>query len=552
MISRSLSIAVLACAGLSAASPVQALGFGRIPESIPFGQALDLTLPLRLDAGESLTLACVQAEVHVGEQRLPPGMLRMSLEPRDARGDEWRLRLRSATLVQEPLVAVSVAVGCHGSVSRRFVVFADPWSAQAEVVRAALVEAVPTAPVAAAAEVVPRARASAHASAVAVRNPAAKNVTPRLQLEEPEERLKVALRAVAARDAALASAVQMTGAAEAATSAATQRIVAMEADMRSMRDDATVHRASMDLMRQRLVQSEGQGRIRPLLAAAVVALLLLALWLGWRVRALQRERHAAWWQGAAAETEAAPPVEAELMAEPAAVTPAVVLDPPDTPPSSAWAEVSLTRPISVDELIDLEQQADFFMVLGEEDAAVDLLISHLPGAAGASPLPCLKLLEIYRRRGDRDTYEGVRRRFNQRFDAVAPDWQADPEQGRELQHHPAVLAAVQAAWPRPLEAMGELEKLLFPTRGGELFELSLYRDLLTLYSVARDLHRQIGQPTNDVDVLLPLGVGEAAASSIFDKLDSRYPEGAAGGRPAAPVDLDLSEPPTASSAAPAR
>lgn len=579
MISRPLSIAILASAGLAAASQALALGFGRIPESIAFGQSLDLSVPLRLDAGESLAPGCVQAEVHIGEQRLPPGALQVTLEPRSAGGDEWRVRLRSATAVQEPLVAVNLAVGCNGSVSRQFVVFADPPSTQPELPRPALGQ--PPA-VAAAAQAIapapasmpspskkpvrkaqadgPRARTQAQAqgksrtSVVAARKPATQSATPRLKLEEPEELLKAATLAVAAQDAALATAAQAASAAEAAASAAEQRMAMMEANMKSMRDDAGAQHASMELMRQRLAQSEDQGRMQSMLAAMVAALLLLVLWLGWRVRALQRERQAAWWQGAAvAEQAAQPPAEAEVLEEPAAAAPAASLDEPDTlPPMQrpasvlpvvAQAEESLTRPVSVDELIDLEQQAEFFLVLGEEDAAVDLLMSHLRSSGGTSPLPFLKLLEIDRRRGDRDAYERVRRRFSQRFNAVAPVWDADPEQGRELQDYPAVLAALQAAWPQPLDAMAELENLLFRKRSGELFELPAYRDVLTLYSVARDLHRQLDRQTDDVDVLLPLGSGEGGSPSIFDNLDSGYPESAADDRPTAPVDLDLSEAP---------
>ena len=211
---------------------------------------------------------------------------------------------------------------------------------------------------------------------------------------------------------------------------------------------------------------------------------------------------------------------------------------------AALVEESLIRPVSVDELIDLEQQAEFFLVLGEEDAAVDLLMSHLRSTGGTSPLPYLKLLEIYRRRGDRDAYERMRGRFNQRFNAVAPDWDADPEQGRELQDYPAVLGALQAAWPQPLDAMAELENLLFRKRSGELFELPAYRDVLTLYSVARDLHRQLDRRPTDVDVLLPLAGGEASARRRSSTTwTPAIPDGAAEDRPTAPVDLDLSEPP---------
>jgi hypothetical protein len=57
--------------------------------------------------------------------------------------------------------------------------------------------------------------------------------------------------------------------------------------------------------------------------------------------------------------------------------------------------------MAVEELIDLEQQAEFFVVLGQDEAAIDLLNGHIDSSGDASPLPYLKLLEIHRRRGKR-------------------------------------------------------------------------------------------------------------------------------------------------------
>ena len=548
MTPRSLSIAILACAGWTAASDARALGVGRIPESIAFGQALDLVVPLRLDAGESLTAACVRADVHLGALRLPSDALQLTLERRGPGGGDTLLRLRSTRVVQEPLVAVNLALGCGASVSRQFVVLADP-----------LAVAPP--------EPAPRASAGTEhgaAAPTAVRKPVAAaqgavaphRVQPaalRLPHPEPETLLKAATLAVAAQDAALASAAQAASAAEAAAAAAELRLAALDTNLKTTRDEAAAQQAVMEQMRRRLAQTEDRGRTQSLLVAIAAALMLLALGLGWRVRTLQRERRALQRQGAAAlEAAAAPPVAAAEPAPPPMQVPAPLAALPAdptaaaAPPSAAAIEDALTRPVSVDELIDLEQQAEFFLVLGEESAAVDLLMSHLRGSGGSSPLPYLKLLEIFRRRGDRDAYERMRRRFGQRFNAVAPDWDADPEQGMQLQDYPAVLGALQAAWPRPLDAMAELENLLFRKRKGELFELPAYRDVLTLYAVARDLHRQIDRPGSDVDVLLPLAGSDGAASSIFDGL------GAAEDRPTAPVDLDLSEPPAHSRADEAR
>ena len=166
------------------------------------------------------------------------------------------------------------------------------------------------------------------------------------------------------------------------------------------------------------------------------------------------------------------------------------------------------RDVSIEELIDLEQQAEFFVVLGQDDAAIDLLMGHIRSSGGTSPLPYLKLLEIYRRQGDRESYERTRERFNHRFNAYAPDWDSDLQHGRSLDEYPGVTQRLQATWPNPLDTMAELEALMFRRDGGELFELPAYREVLFLYSMARDLLDHQGGPPTSIDVLLPLDKGQ--------------------------------------------
>src|SRR5207237_9086533 len=123
-------------------------------------------------------------------------------------------------------------------------------------------------------------------------------------------------------------------------------------------------------------------------------------------------------------------------------------------------EAATPRELSVEELLDLEQQADFFIALGQEDAAVDILMSHLRSAGGQSPLPYTKLLEIYRRQGDRSAYERTRARFNRRFNAYAPDWDTGPSAGRSLEDYPDTIAQLARAWHSPLDAMAIMAPLL--------------------------------------------------------------------------------------------
>src|SRR5206468_1497033 len=129
--------------------------------------------------------------------------------------------------------------------------------------------------------------------------------------------------------------------------------------------------------------------------------------------------------------------------------------------ASASVAEPVRRDLTVEELIDLEQQADFFIVLGQEEAAIDLLMGHVRSSGGASPMPYLKLLDIYRRRSDREAYARIRERFNRRFNAYAPEYESDPRDGRTLERYAPVMARLQAVWPTPNKAMDLLQSLLF-------------------------------------------------------------------------------------------
>ncbi len=171
------------------------------------------------------------------------------------------------------------------------------------------------------------------------------------------------------------------------------------------------------------------------------------------------------------------------------------------------------REMSVEELIDLEQQADFFVVLGQDSAATELLESHVQSGAGASPLPFLKLLEIYQRLGQREDYERVQQAFNHRFNAYAPSWESDLQQGDALQDYPGVVERLQALWSSPSKAMEVLHhSLIKPDETAETFDLPAYRELLLLYSVARDLSERQQEDHLKVDIDVP--------DLSFDAMDS--------------------------------
>jgi hypothetical protein len=400
------------------------------------------------------------------------------------------------------------------------------------------------APAANAAPAAPSTSSTAAAKPASPQRPAGR---PRLELDSGGVGA-TASNAAAQAAQAQASAAQLAAAqAEAVASAAQQRMKEMEAEVTRLREQSKAQTDALIQLRQQIAQDQTQRRqdswLLPVLLVLAAALAAVAVWLAWRGR---RQRvqpvHDVWWDkpgsGRTPDEESSfrtstyrptvqPSSKMPLTSAPvplsmrAALDDTVVEDDPRlSPPTVATPRVRAaplvsddenSRAVSVDEQIDLEQQADFFIALGHDESAIDLLMAHLRSTGGGTPLPFLKLLEIHRRRNDREAYERTRVRFNQRFNSVAPDWTSDPKAGRSLEDYPLVVGRIQHVWPKPLDAMAELESFLFRRgAGSEMFDLPAYQEVLFLYQLARDLH-QAEQPDDksDVDVLLPIGVAAA-------------------------------------------
>jgi pilus assembly protein FimV len=429
-------------------------------------------------------------------------------------------------------------------------------------------------------------RRSAKAAAPVAR---AASPRPRLKLDAaeppppPSPQLTAELIQAAASAAAAEAAAQATAQANAAADA---RVAAMEKAIEKLRVESAADREALRVLRQRAVQDGQAAMWMPVLAGLVLLLAGLAAWLWLKLRRLQMEKQQSWWNAAAvaaADRQTAPgavPTEVRTDAAPLQSTasasvglssgsgssrPGVLgpvftpesLDEPATEPPMTALERTQTLPVgwrddsepqrdvSIEELIDLEQQAEFFIVLGQEEAAIDLLVDHLRSTGGGSPLPYLKLLEIYRRRGDREAYDRTRARFNHRFNAYAPDWDADTQGGRLLEDYPSIVARLQMAWSSPIDAMAELESLLFRKSRGELFDMPAYRDVLFLYSLARDLLDREPLGAGNVDVLLPINDGSDFTQPM--SLDSQPGAEdsdlmALDNPPTVPVDLDVTQP----------
>ncbi|MFZ2650106.1 MAG: hypothetical protein WA210_08360, partial [Burkholderiaceae bacterium] len=138
----SISIAI-GCALWSLAASALAFGFGRASSPTALGQNLSFTTVVRVEPNEDLVAECVAAEVLSGDYRLAPQALRVSIEP-SANAGERLLRIASNVAIDEPVVTLTLTLGCVNRISRKFVVFIDPPSVN--LAQSSIVESSPAEP----------------------------------------------------------------------------------------------------------------------------------------------------------------------------------------------------------------------------------------------------------------------------------------------------------------------------------------------------------------------------------------------------------------------
>jgi hypothetical protein len=385
-------------------------------------------------------------------------------------------------------------------------------------------------------------------------------------------------------EAVMAAQAAASSAAAAAASQASllaqerERIRVLEHGIAQLRGEAQATRQSLAELQSQLQRAHDERYANPLVLGLAALSLLLAVIaaLGWR---RPQRRH--WWEAAAEPALAATPAAAPapvaapvdenvqedlpwtyerpvaLPTQPAEIGGLEVTTVLEAFPTGSSAIAAGTgAPSTVDELIDLEQQREFFVVLGQDAAAAELLADHLRDRPDASPLPYLELLEIQRRQGDPAAHAAVRAGFAARFGVEAPAWDAEPALGSSLEEHPYTIAGLQSIWAHPPAVMQSLEAALLgrfaPDAG---FGLAAYRELLLIYSIARDLaeHATVDptpEPAYDdstIDLLLPLeGAGREApvlhlvASTGVPEAASDAAAASNAGAPTA-LDFDLSD-----------
>lgn len=195
-------------------------------------------------------------------------------------------------------------------------------------------------------------------------------------------------------------------------------------------------------------------------------------------------------------------------------------------PRAQKESVRAVLPVTADALIDLQQQAEFFIALDQAETALDLLDGFTRGAGGACPMPYLMLLDMHRGRGDASAYAAVRERYERRFHRAAPAWDEPPAAPTSIADHLEEMQRIEMVWADPPAAMRLVESLM--VHGGTpavAFDLHCLGELQFLYLMARD-RCDVGAPAVEpVDLLLPLstpvtsGNARASASAVDLELD---------------------------------
>lgn len=299
-----------------------------------------------------------------------------------------------------------------------------------------------------------------------------------------------------------------------------QKLAVLEAESKGLREQEQQNRAALTAMESQL----DSARYMTWLAYVFGALFVLALGaLLWLSRRRKEEQSAAdqgaWYAGATkpartARAAAASAGVLESREEPQGVDIDLNLDGDfddyqslhdssmalidGTPAAGSKARggvevantpAAVSRSVATEELFDVQQQADFFVSLGEYEQAIGVLKGHLAESQEPGALAYLDLFRLYHQLGRHDEYEQLREEFNLQFNAGAPPFEHYSDDSKGLESYETAFGRIQALWPQP-RVLDVIEKSIFKEPNdpdGEVFDLEAYRELLLLHAVAKEM-----------------------------------------------------------------
>lgn len=530
---------IVGVALLCVAFSSEALTLGRIRGAALVGKPLDMVVPVQLDAGEDAASLCFDAEVFHADTRQDTRRVRVVVEA-TGQPQTANVRVMSSALVDEPVVTVYLRTGCGQKTTRRYVLLADLPS---EVVA-------PASRLASQAEPTPKAKTVREPRPATRPETVNKRVEGKTAVVAPkraptevktptgrptgQSRLKLdPLELLSDRVANLDSFMTFDAPEDALRN--TQKIQSLEVAVKAGLALAAKNEASLVDLKARLQKAESERFPSGLLyglIALVLACLAAVAFLWHRQRRVPADDDA-WWNGATATpasvpTEPSPepliPHKDEELVSKKTSPPALIASLNDDGPESesgvnlmemsdsifdnlmqSDAEASENRPrpslptpapaaqtkpvcnLNSEALLDIRQQAEFFVSLGQTDRAVRILKQQIEESKEPNPFVYLDLLSIFHSLSMKTEFQQVRADFNLWFNGQVPEFALFKEEGKGLDADPDVMSRITALWATP-KVLEVIEACIFhdPREVKRpSFDLAAFRDLLLLHAVAQ-------------------------------------------------------------------
>lgn len=538
-----------------AAFSSHAMTLGELRGNAWIGQALDLRVPVQTDQGDALSEGCIHADVYYGDMRQKSPRLSTQAS---------QLRLQVAAPVNEPVVTVQIRSFCGASQIRNYVLLADlPPDFSASVATKALAPVArpdaPNAESAPAAVVLPQGTVTSltRASSPKPRKAARSAVKPGTNVKKPKAKASTAQRTQKQKkthvqpvrsvlkldpmeilsDRMDTLELNMPFAPAEDALLQSRQIAALQADLKSMRELAAKNDSALLELRGQLQSAQAQQQPTTLFYGLIAMLLLGVAGLLWLLQRQKKLTLAAqsWWQRPS-DDDLTAFLNADVTRQ--ASRPDIPQPddaPPDKPqdkPRSQASPVTLQAPgleplekirnepppvvapaplkINPEPVQDIRQQAEFFISLGQDHRAIDILNQHIATAELPNPLICMDLLGLYLHANQTAEFDQLRDVCQQHFNVKLPAMATFQHEGRDLTLYPDVLTTLTRLWPGE-QAQAFMDTCLFVNSGTKAmtaFDLAAFRDLLTLHAVAEELVKKSGShpPASnlpELDFVLP-------------------------------------------------
>jgi tetratricopeptide (TPR) repeat protein len=155
--------------------------------------------------------------------------------------------------------------------------------------------------------------------------------------------------------------------------------------------------------------------------------------------------------------------------------------------------IGTLRAVNTKEMLDVRQQAEFFMTLGQHDEAVKILEASIQNSDESNPLVYLDLLKVLHTLSKKSEFERYREEFNRQFTGIVPAYASFIGAEGALEEYPDICRQLSELWPNE-DAVDYIEFCLvrsadIPADQG--LELEAFKDLLMLHGVIRRLESMV-------------------------------------------------------------